>query len=157
MPSLICGRTLFNRNFCYITANVQSDSGSCADLPFNPCGKGLRVHQQVTTWNLLKCNNLCDPTRCFVIIFGNLEVLNVVCIQIKVTTNNSRTLHRHTKRRTNKFDTDLWWETGEFAEAAGSSLDGCKTNAITTEEPTSIIMAMNVKDMVHKPDGQSIG
>lgn len=55
-----------------------------------------------------------------------------------------------------KFDTDLWWETGESAEAAGSSLDGCKTNAKTTEEPRSIVMTMNAKDMVHETDGQSI-
>lgn len=35
-------------------------------------------------------------------------------------------------------------------------MDGCKTNAVTTEEPRSIVMTMNAKDMVHEPDGQSI-
>lgn len=78
-------------------------------------------------------------------------VLNVPCIQRRATTYKSRTLHRHTKS-----DTDLWWETGELAGAAGSSLDGCRTNAITIEEPRSIVMTMNVQVMVHEPDGQSI-
>ncbi len=49
------------------------------------------------------------------------------------------------------FDTDLWWET----EAAGSSLDGCRTNAMATEEPRRVV-TMNVKDMVHELDCQSM-
>lgn len=51
------------------------------------------------------------------------------------------------------FDTDLWWRTGELAEAEGSSLAGCTTNANTTEEPTSIIMTTSVKDMAQKSWG----
>lgn len=51
------------------------------------------------------------------------------------------------------FDTDLWWRTGELAEAEGSSLAGCTTNANTTEEPTSIIMTTSVKDMAQRSRG----
>lgn len=56
---------------------------------------------------------------------------------------------------TNRFDTNPWWET-EVSDVAGPSLDGCKTNANATEEPRSIIMTMNAKDMVDVPDGRSI-
>lgn len=48
------------------------------------------------------------------------------------------------------FDTDLWWRAGGLAEAVGSSLAGCTTNAKTTEEPTSIIMKTSVRDMAQK-------
>lgn len=54
------------------------------------------------------------------------------------------------------FDTDLWRETKEFAEVAGCSLEGCKTNAITTEELRSNIMTVTEKDMVDELDGQPI-
>ncbi|KAF3849173.1 hypothetical protein F7725_015670 [Dissostichus mawsoni] len=46
-------------------------------------------------------------------------------------------------------------EGGEFAGAAETSSDGSKTNANTIEEPSSIVMTINVKDMVYGPDAIS--
>lgn len=43
--------------------------------------------------------------------------------------------------------TDLWWDAGAFAGACSSSSDGSRTNAITADEPTSIIVATKEKDM----------
>jgi len=43
----------------------------------------------------------------------------------------------------------------ESAEVACPSLDGCKTNAITIEEPRSIVMTMREKDMVDEQRSQS--
>lgn len=163
------------------------------------------------TGAILKCYNLSDPTRCFVVClfictskpkrtdvenywmhqcsdilskhalhlvilkhhyFGALNLLDVqdifLCFQsilailkrmvshVPCTPNKNRTLHRHTKSWTNTFDTDLWCETGEFAEAAGSCSEDCKTKAVTTETPRSIIKTVNVRDMVDEPDDQSI-
>lgn len=47
---------------------------------------------------------------------------------------------------TNKFGTNL--VTGELADVAGSFSEGCRTNAITSEEPRRTIMTKNGMDMV---------
>lgn len=84
-------------------------------------------------------------------MFHNITIWNQTfkCRQRKVAINKGRASH------TDKFDTHLWWETGEFAETAGSPSGGCKTNAFATEEPRSIIMTMKAKDMVLEPGRQS--
>lgn len=53
--------------------------------------------------------------------------------------------------------TDLCWDTGAFAGARSSSSDGSRTNAITADEPTSIIVATKEKDMAWGLDGQTCG
>lgn len=55
---------------------------------------------------------------------------------------------KHNTKQVGSFKTNLRWETAEAGEAGDSSLNGCKTNAITTEEPWSINKTMSAKDMV---------